>query len=242
VPVLTPLRAAVFDMDGLLVDSEVLWHRAEVELLVPLGARIDATQGRATKGMFVREVVEHHQALAGWSEPSVDALVAQVLDRVGDLVETEGRLLPGARRALELCAARGPLALASSTPTSLIVRTLSHFELQDAFDVVHSAEDEPRGKPDPGVFLTAAARLGVAPEACLAFEDSPAGVRAAVAAAMTTVAVPAADERGDDAFALASLVLASLTDLDVAWLDARYGLPPQRPGGDRAGDGGAPRG
>jgi beta-phosphoglucomutase-like phosphatase (HAD superfamily) len=222
-------RAAVFDMDGLLVDSEVLWHQAEVEILVPLGADIDADATRTTKGMFVAEVVAHYQRLAPWPTPDVDAVVRAILSRVGDLVEERGQLLPGAARALALCGELGPLALASSTPYELIDRVLRHFGLVDAFEVVHSAQDEPLGKPDPGVFLTAARRLGVAPQRCLAFEDSPAGVRAAVAATMGCVAVPTAAERTDPAFALATLVLDSLADLDAEWLAARFGRAASTP-------------
>jgi sugar-phosphatase len=214
--------AAVFDLDGLLVDSEVLWHKAEVEILVPLGAAIDPEGARTTKGMFVREVVAHHQRLAGFDEGAIDALTAAVLARVGDLVEAEGRLLPGATRALDLCAERGPLALASSTPMALIHRILGTFGLDDAFAVVRSAEDEARGKPDPAVYRSAAAALHVDPERCIAFEDAPAGVRSAVAAGMRCVAVPARGEEGDGAFALATLVLDSLASLEVAWLDSQY--------------------
>lgn len=214
--------ASIFDMDGLLVDSEILWHRAELEILVPLGAPIDANATRATKGMFVREVVAHYHGLVPWSAPSIDEVVDLVLDRVGALVEEVGRLLPGARRALSLCTALGPIALASSTPTRLIDRTLRHFGLDASFEVVHSAEDEPFGKPHPGVFLTTAAMLGVSPSECLVFEDSAAGVAAASAAEMGCVAVPAADERGRAAFDRATLVLDSLADLDEAWLNARF--------------------
>ena len=221
-------RAAVFDMDGLLVDSEILWHQAEREILVPLGARIAADESRATKGMFVDEVVAYYHGLAGWTTPTVSDVVARILERVGDLVEERGELLPGARRALSMCASLGPLALASSTPYALIQRTLSHFGLDDRFRVVHSAQDEALGKPHPDVFLTAARRLGVAPAACIAFEDSPAGVRAAIAAGMDCVAVPSPDDRDDAAFDAATLVLASLDDLDEAWLVARYA--PQDPG------------
>jgi mannitol-1-/sugar-/sorbitol-6-/2-deoxyglucose-6-phosphatase len=215
-------RAAVFDMDGLLVDSEVLWHEAELEILVPLGAQIDAGASRATKGRFVHEVVEHHHRLAGWTTPSVDEVVERVLTRVGELVEEKGRLLPGAMDALSLCGSLGPVALASSTPYALIRRTLEHFELSDRFVVVHSAQDEPMGKPHPGVFLTAAMRLGVDASSCVAFEDSPAGVRSATSASMECIAVPAAEERGDPAFARAILVLDSLVDLDPAWMATRY--------------------
>lgn len=209
-------------MDGLLVDSEILWHRAELEILVPLGAPIDAAGTRTTKGMFVREVVAHYHRLAPWDVPSVDGVVGLVLDRVGALVEEVGRLLPGATRALSLCTDLGPVGLASSTPRGLIDRTLRHFGLDQAFEVIHSAEDEPFGKPHPGVFLTTATMLGVAPSICLVFEDSAAGVAAAAAATMGCVAVPAADERADAAFGSATLVLDSLADLDEAWLADRF--------------------
>jgi sugar-phosphatase len=214
--------ASIFDMDGLLVDSEILWHRAELEILVPLGAPIDAGATRATKGMFVREVVAHYHALAPWDAPTIDDVVDLVLDRVGALVEDVGRLLPGATRALSLCAALGPIALASSTPSRLIDRTLQHFGLDTSFEVVHSAEDEPHGKPDPGVFLTTARMLGVAPSACLVFEDSAAGVAAATAAEMGCVAVPASDEASRSSFDDATLVLSSLADLDEAWLAEQF--------------------
>lgn len=216
-------RAAVFDLDGLLVDSEVLWHRAELEILVPLGAVIDASATRSTKGMFVGEVVDHYHGLAGWTAPPREEVVHRLLERVGDLVEAEGRLLPGAEAALERCGARAPLALASSTPRPLIDRVLAHFNLAECFSVVHSAEDEARGKPDPAVYLTAASRLGVPPSACLAFEDSPAGARSALAATMGCVAVPTAAERADPAFASATLVLSSLAELDEPWFDEMLG-------------------
>jgi len=215
--------ASIFDMDGLLVDSEILWHAAELEILVPLGAPIDADATRTTKGMFVREVVSHYHGLAPWVGPSIDDVVDSVLDRVGELVEERGRLLPGATRALSLCASLGPVALASSTPRRLIDRTLRHFGLNGEFEVIHSAEDEPYGKPHPGVFLTTATLLGVVPASCLVFEDSAAGVLAASDAGMGIVAVPTADERRQAAFAGATLVLDTLADLDAAWLAAEFG-------------------
>lgn len=221
-------RAAVFDLDGLLVDSEVLWHRAELEILAPLGVPIDATTSRPTKGMFVGEVVDHYHELVGWTSPPRSAVVESLLSRVGDLVEQEGRLMPGARRALGLCARLGPCALASSTPAELIHRVLAHFELEDSFVVVHSAEDEPTGKPDPAVYRTTARQLSVPAGKCLAFEDSPAGVRAALGAGMGCVAVPAAEDRPNPAFDGATLVLDSLADLDEAWLAAAFGASDAR--------------
>jgi sugar-phosphatase len=149
-------------------------------------------------------------------------VVDMLLERVGALVESEGRLLPGALRAIDLANARGPVALASSTPLALIHRCLEHFGLAGRFASLHSAEFEPYGKPHPGVFLTAASSLGVAPTSCLVLEDSSAGVIAARAASMRVVAVPAPEDRGAVEFLLADLVLDTLEDLSDEWLDEQF--------------------
>lgn len=216
------IAASLFDMDGLLIDSEVLWHRAEVEIFGSLGVPLYETTNRSTKGVFVNEVVEYWYARHPWSGPSNDDVVELLLERVGSLVESEGRLLPGAVRALDLASARGPIALASSTPLALIHRCLEHFDLANRFVSIHSAEFEPYGKPHPGVFLTAASSLGIEPTRCLVFEDSSAGVIAARAASMRVVAVPTSHDRGAIEFLLAHLVLESLADLSPQWLDEQF--------------------
>jgi mannitol-1-/sugar-/sorbitol-6-/2-deoxyglucose-6-phosphatase len=209
-------------MDGLLLDSEVLWHKAEVEIFGSLGVPLLDAMGRSTKGMYVNEVVDYWYAQYPWEGTSKDEVVDRLLTRVGDLVESEGRLLPGATRALDLTGERGPLALASSTPMALIVRCLKHFGLLERFVTIHSAEFEEYGKPHPGVFLSAATSLGVAPNACLVLEDSAAGVIAAKAATMTVIAVPVAEDRARPEFGIADLVLHSLEELSPEWLDARF--------------------
>ncbi|MDE2281823.1 MAG: hexitol phosphatase HxpB [Actinomycetales bacterium] len=217
------LRATLFDMDGLLIDSEVLWHRAEVEIFGSLGVPISEDEDRKTKGMFVAEVVAYWYQRYPWRGASAESIVERLLDRVGSLVESSGRLLPGAIRAIDLAAERGPIALASSTPYTLIERCLAHFALRERFASINSAETEPFGKPHPGVFLSAAANLGVPPTSCLVFEDSSAGVLAAKAGQMSVVAVPTPHDRGLPAFGLADLVLASLEDLSTQWMDHVFG-------------------
>ncbi len=209
-------------MDGLLFDTEILWHRAEVAVFGGLGVPLDEAQDRSTKGMFVNEVVDFWFAQYPWRGPGVDEVVASLLARVGDLVDSEGRMMPGATRALDLASERGPIALASSTPLALIERCLRHFDLATRFASVHSAQFEPFGKPHPGVFLTAASSLNMAPKDCLVFEDSAAGVLAAKAGSMTVVAVPTVDDRAQPAFIIADLVLDSLEDLTSSWLDAQF--------------------
>ena len=216
------LRATLFDMDGLLFDTEILWHRAEVEVFGGLGVPLDEARDRSTKGMFVNEVVDFWFAQYPWRGPGVDEVVSSLLARVGDLVESEGRLMPGATRALDLASDRGPIALASSTPLALIERCLQHFDLANRFASVHSAQFEPYGKPHPGVFLTAASSLNVDPKSCLVFEDSAAGVLAAKAGSMTVVAVPTVDDRNQPEFTVADLLLESLEDLTSTWLDAEF--------------------
>ena len=211
---------SVFDMDGLLVDSEVLWHQAEIEILGALGVPLAADGCRTTKGMFVHEVTEHWFARYPWSGPTPAEVAVTIVDRVIELILTTGRLKPGAVHAVDLCAARGlSLAVASSSEYRLIDAALEHFELRRRFAVIHSAEDEEYGKPHPAVFLTAARRMEAPPKRCVVWEDAPAGVVAAKAASMACIAVPEPGEGHHPAFGLADLVVDSLNDVDGFSLD-----------------------
>jgi sugar-phosphatase len=138
-----------------------------------------------------------------------------IVDRVIALLLAKGELKPGAEHAIGLCVARGlPLAVASSSQYRLIEVALEHFDLRKHFALIHSAEDEPYGKPHPAVFLTAATKLGAPPRRCLVWEDAPAGVLAAKAASMACVAVPEHGEEHHPAFGLADSVLGSLLQMD----------------------------
>jgi HAD superfamily hydrolase (TIGR01509 family) len=213
--------ASIFDMDGLLIDSEVLWHEAEIEILGRLGVPLDPTGCRTTKGMFVGEVTVHWHGRYPWSGPSPDEVAVTIVDRVIELIYAKGALKPGAVHAIDLCAARGwPLAVASSSQYRLIDAALEHFGLRDRFALVHSAQDEDYGKPHPAVFISAALKLGALPHRCLVWEDAPAGVLAAKAARMACIAVPEPGEDTHPGFGLADLVVDSLNEIDDAALDA----------------------
>ncbi len=150
-----------------------------------------------------------------------------IVDRVIELVLSDGVLKPGADHAIDLCAARGlALAVASSSEHRLIEAALGHFGLRGRFDVVCSAEDEEYGKPHPAVFLAAAAGLGVPARRCVVWEDAPAGVLAAKAASMSCIAVPEAGEGHHPAFALADLVVDSLLEVGAGDLDRLAGAGP----------------
>ena len=214
-----PKQAAIFDMDGLLIDSEPLWHVAEVEIFGDLGVPLVRAETRSTKGMFVDEVAAYWFDRYPWKGPPPAEVAQRIVDRVGDLVIERGVVLPGAIEAVQVMSERGPVALASSTPHRLIEVVLRHIGLDEAFEVICSAEDEAYGKPNPAVFLTAARVIGVSPERCCVFEDSPAGVLAAKAGKMICVAVPEVAERDRPEIRIADLVLESLADLDADAVD-----------------------
>jgi mannitol-1-/sugar-/sorbitol-6-/2-deoxyglucose-6-phosphatase len=213
-------------MDGLLIDSEILWHEAELEIFGDLGVPISRDGCRSTKGMFVGEVTEYWFAQYPWAGPTPPEVAVTIVDRVVALLLTKGEIKPGAEHAIGLCASRGlPLAVASSSQYRLIDTALEHFGLRHHFALVHSAEDEAWGKPHPGVFLTAASKLGVSSRRCLVWEDAPAGVVAAKAASMACIAVPEPGEEHQPAFALADLVIGSLLEMDAPRFDAFCAQP-----------------
>ena len=208
------LRAVVFDMDGLLVDSEPLWVRAEMEIFGEVGVVLGEEDCAKTKGLRVDDVIAYWHGRHPWDGRSLAEVEARLTARVAELVRAEGRGLPGVAHAIEVARGDGRrLALASSSPSAIIQATLERLGLTSAFQVVQSAETEPLGKPHPGIFLTAAERLGVSPVDCIVLEDSLTGIIAAKAARMACIAVPFDHPHHEPRFVLADAVLRSLADL-----------------------------
>ena len=209
--------AVIFDMDGLLIDSEPFWRLAEVEALSAVGVPIDDDKARLTTGLRTDEVVEHWYAQYPWQGPTKQEISAQIIRGVIDLVRERGEALPGVGEVLDGMVAAGyPLAIASSSASETINAVLARLGIADYFRVVQSAEHEPYGKPHPAVYIEAARRLGIHPTKCVAFEDSPNGVVAAKAARMRCIAVPDHALAADSRFLIADAVLPSLAVFDFA--------------------------
>jgi HAD superfamily hydrolase (TIGR01509 family) len=207
-------RAVVFDMDGLLVDSEPLWVRAEIAVFGEVGVALTEEDCARTKGLRIDDVVGYWCARRPLRGADPREVEARLVARVAELVAAEGAALPGVLTSIEAAReAAGRVALASSSPRKIIDATLARLGLEGAFDAVASAETEPFGKPHPAIFLTTAARLGVAPTECLVLEDSLPGVVAAKAARMACVAVPFDYGAHDERFVLADAVVASLEQI-----------------------------
>ncbi|MCE9963540.1 hexitol phosphatase HxpB [Lelliottia amnigena] len=207
--------AAIFDMDGLLIDSEPLWDRAELDVMASIGVDISRrAELPDTLGLRIDMVVELWFAHQPWSGPSREEVTARVIDRAISLVEEKRPLLPGARDAIALCKSQGlKVGLASASPLHMLEKVLEMFDLRDSFDALASAEKLPYSKPHPQVYMDCAAKLEVDPLACVALEDSVNGMIASKAARMRSIVVPAEEGQHDPRFALANAKLTSLVDL-----------------------------
>ena len=208
-----PVAAVVFDMDGVLIDSEQVWAAAREELARETGGRwAEDTQARMM-GMSSPEWSRYmHDELGVPMEPA--EISGAVVERLERRYREHLPLLPGAREAVERSAARWPLAVASSSNRPLIDLVLDLAGLARFFRVTVSSEEVARGKPAPDVYLEAARRLDVDPDSCTAVEDSTNGILAAHAAGMRVIAVPRRDYPPDpEALACAAVVLDFLDQL-----------------------------
>jgi HAD superfamily hydrolase (TIGR01509 family) len=216
----TRIDAIIFDMDGLLVDSEPLWRIAEVEMLSAVGVPITEEDAVQTTGLRTDEVVELWYARYPWSDPPQKEIEARIITRLIALIRERGELMPGVIETLQAVSSAGyPLAIASSSTSEIIAAVLDTLGIASYFQVAQSAEHEPYGKPHPGVYIEAARRLDVDPWRCLAFEDSPNGVIAAKAARMRCIAVPDPALADDHRLQAADLILPSLAEFHLDLLE-----------------------
>ncbi|MDP8956853.1 MAG: HAD family phosphatase [Actinomycetota bacterium] len=211
-----PVNAIVFDLDGVIVDSEHVWNEARERLAHERGGRWPATAQRDMMGMSSPEWSRYMHEVVGLREPP-EEIAAEVVRRLEAVYREELPLIEGAAAAVGRLAERWPLGLASSSNRELIDLVLDLSGLARCFAATVSSEEVARGKPAPDVYLEAARRLGIDAAECAAVEDSHNGIRSARAAGMRVVAIP--NERyppGEDALAEADVVVRSIEELDAA--------------------------
>jgi HAD superfamily hydrolase (TIGR01509 family) len=209
------IEACVFDLDGVLIDSEPTWEEVRREFVRERGGMwAPDTQGRLM-GMNSQEWASYLSRDLGVGLPPAE--VAEiVVHRMAGRYRERLPLLPGAVEAVRRLAGRWPLGLASSSPRRLVDAVLTTAGLAECFAVIISTDEVGRGKPAPDVYLAAAKRLHVAPSSCVAIEDSTNGLRSAIAAGMQAIAVPHAPYPVDpDVLLQAALVLPTLSELTV---------------------------
>ncbi len=206
--------AVIFDLDGVIVDSEPVWERVRRRYVDTHGGRWQPDSQRRLMGMSTGEWSRYLSAELGVAR-TPEQVAAEVVEEMTEEYRAHVPLITGADRAVRRLADRWPLGLASSSPTRLIEAALAATGLTDAFRITLSTELVDRGKPAPDVYLAVADRLGVAAARCVAVEDSSNGVRSAAAAGMRVLAVPhAAYPIDPDAQRLATGIIADIEQLN----------------------------
>ncbi|MCM2679484.1 hexitol phosphatase HxpB [Echinimonas agarilytica] len=207
------MKAIIFDMDGVLIDSEPFWQQAEVDVFNRHGVPVTFEMAESTMGLRIDLVVEH------WfkhypCDASVAQLSREILDAVGELVAEQGQAMPGLFECLKrIQQLNVPIGLATSSPLPLAHTVIQRLGLESVFNAVLSAEKMQYGKPHPQVYQDCAEALGVSPLDCLAIEDSITGLISAKAARMKALAVPPEIFFNKSGYGIADLKLSRLDEL-----------------------------
>jgi len=213
------IDAVVFDMDGVLIQSEEVWDEVREAYVRERSGRYDAEIQRAMMGMSSTEWSRYLHETAGVPDEP-EAINAEVVRRMLASYHDHLPLIDGAVDAVRRIAARYPLGLASSSNRQLIDAALEIAGLASCFNATVSSEEVAHGKPAPDVYLEAARRLGVDPTHCAAVEDSHGGIRSAKAASMRVIALPNPSyPPGEDALAQADVIIRSLDELTPELVD-----------------------
>jgi len=212
-------RAPLFDMDGLLIDSEPLWFEAVTKSFKPLGIKPTKKDWENHQGQGLSSTVGYYYHKHKIREPTAEELEESVMSHVFKLVGKQGKLQPGVIKTLDIIKQAGlPMAIASSSTHDFIGTVVDVLGIRDYFSEIHSAHEESFGKPHPGVFISTAVKLGVEPQNCLVFEDAPSGVLAAKSAKMHCIAVPDPAYKKNKFIQTADLVLDSLEEFSLETL------------------------
>ncbi|MBC9797209.1 hexitol phosphatase HxpB [Sinomicrobium weinanense] len=212
--------AVIFDMDGVLIDSEPAWKKAEKEVFTAVGVNVLPELSETTASMTTTQVTRFWYDRQPWNGKSLLQVEHEVIDRVGHFIIREGKPIPGIREVLELFRKKGfKIGLSTNSPARLIPLVLEKTEITDYFHAVSSSEHEKEGKPHPSVYLSTAKKLGIPSANCIVFEDSVHGVMAAKNAGMKTVAIPSEADYPRKGFDLADLKLQKLADFNQEYLD-----------------------
>lgn len=211
------IQAAIFDMDGLLVDSEPHWREVEIGVFETVGLHLTDEQCKLTTGLPTDAVMEYWFARHPWDERirTRAEIGATIIAGAHQQIGRQAEPMPGALAVLQFFHDRGiPMAIASASPMHLIEVVIDRMGIRSMLATWHSALLEARNKPAPDVYLGVARKLGVEPGRCLAFEDSGNGLKSAHAAGMISVAVPADFEIDDPKFQIADLIIPTLVNCE----------------------------
>lgn len=211
---ISKVKAVIFDMDGLLVNSEPCWHIAEKIVFGKVGLSLTTKQCIETTGKPVKDVIQYWYAKQPWTNPDFMSMETELFAEATKAIKETAPLMPGVLDTLAWAKTNGfKIGLASASPMEMIKMVLEKFELKSKFEFYHSAELERFNKPDPAVYLTVARKLNTPIEHCLILEDSFNGVKGAVASGAQVIAVPGEEKFEQSKFDIANLKTSSLENI-----------------------------
>lgn len=188
---LTNFEAVIFDMDGVLIDSEPLWKIAMEEVFRSVGSELTKADFQKTVGLRIDEVVRFWHQYEGWQRVTPEEVEQEIVLKMTELIRANATPLTGVIETLGFLKEKGiKIGLATSSYEILVLTVLKELKIEHYFDFFHSAEHEEYGKPHPAVYLTVAQKLNVSPMQCLVIEDSLNGIISAKAARMKVVCIP----------------------------------------------------
>lgn len=217
VPDLEQFDAVIFDMDGVLIDSEPLWKIAMEDVFQEIACPLTKKDFQQTVGLRLDEVIDYWFTKIGWDALPPRKVEERIVQRMVKLIQENGKPLKGVPETLEFLRKQGKrIALATSSYTILINTILEVLNIGYYFEITHSAENEVYGKPHPAVYLTVAHELGVTPMRCLVIEDSLNGIISGKAARMTVVCIPEKTHHPEERLSLADYRFEDMLQLKEA--------------------------
>ncbi|SOE19819.1 sugar-phosphatase [Spirosomataceae bacterium TFI 002] len=201
---LEDFEAVIYDMDGLLIDSEPLWQEAEMKLFKTIGIELTLANCLETTGLPTKDVIAYWYAKHPWKNKTIQEVEDELYLEVIALIHERGKPMPGVIASLQFFKEKGfKIALASASPMPLVQASITKCELEEYFDFFHSGTLEKANKPNPALYHTAAKNLATPIEKCIIMEDSGNGVKGAVASGAFAVAIPSPHDFDDPKFDIA---------------------------------------
>ncbi len=214
------IEAVIFDMDGVIIDSEPLWSEAQREVFTAIGVDYNEELAKKTVGSGSFDTIDFWYRQQPWEGVSFKEVEESIMARMVDLIREKGKIMDGLTDILNFFQSKGmKIALASGSPLFIIHLVLEQLGIKDLFEVIHSVEDEEFGKPHPAVFISVARKLELAPINCAVIEDSFNGMIAAKAARMKAIAYLPNGEYNNSRYDFADLKLSSYQQFDETYFN-----------------------